>query len=327
MPQNPTIAVVIAAYNAHAHLDDTLRAIAAQDVPFECVVVDDGSTDDTYDVALRRSERDERFRVLRQTNEGPIVARNAGAAATTADFVLFCDADDLLGQGQLAALVAALHQNPDSVGALCGFTIINERSDAVDQGSYPTWVAHPGTARRGRLVEVHEWNFASATTRLCFPPPAGVAIRRSVFAQLAGFDPAVRRSEDYELWVRAAQFGPFEFVPDVTFSYRSHPHQRSRTSGRAHGAVHARATIMRKCGNRSRIVTAWHGSVTFYWSLAVNRIRAARHETSWSLVRASLTNMGIIGYLTVAATGALVTPQRIRQRRLLPPATSTSTST
>ena len=323
MPQNPTIAVVIAAYNAQGHLDDTLSAIAAQDVFFECVVVDDGSTDDTYDVALRRCERDERFRVERQTNQGPIVARNAGAAATSADFVLFCDADDLLGQGQLAALVAALRLNPDAVGALCGFTVINEQGDAADQGSYPTWVAHPVTARRGRLVEVHEWNFASATTRLCFPPPAGVAIRRSVFAQLAGFDPAVRRSEDYELWVRATQFGPFVFVPDVTFSYRSHPQLRSRTSGRAHGAVKARATIMRKCGDRSLVVTAWHGSVTFYWSLAVHRMRAARHEKSWSLVRASLTNVGIICYLTVTAASALVTPQQIRRRRLLPPSTST----
>jgi len=323
VPQNPTIAVVIAAYNAQGHLDDTLSAIAAQDVFFECVVVDDGSTDDTYDVALRRCERDERFRVERQTNQGPIVARNAGAAATSADFVLFCDADDLLGQGQLAALVAALRLNPDAVGALCGFTVINEQGDAADQGSYPTWVAHPVTARRGRLVEVHEWNFASATTRLCFPPPAGVAIRRSVFAQLAGFDPAVRRSEDYELWVRATQFGPFVFVPDVTFSYRSHPQQRSRTSGRAHGAVKARATIMRKCGDRSLVVTAWHGSVTFYWSLAVHRMRAARHEKSWSLVRASLTNVGIICYLTVTAASALVTPQQIRRRRLLPPSTST----
>jgi len=324
VPQNPTIAVVIAAYNAAHHLDETLNSVSIQDVSFECIVVDDGSTDETFEVARRWSERDARFRVLRQTNQGPISARNAGAATASADYLLFCDADDLLGKGQLSAFITALEQNPDAIGALCGFSVIDERGGAAEQGSYPTWVARPVTARRGRLVESPEWNFAAATTRLCFPPPAGVVIRRRTFQQLAGFDPVVQRSEDYELWVRGTQMGHFVFVPDVTFSYRSHPHQRSRTSGRAHGAVRARAMVMRKCESRTRILTAWHGSVTFYGSLAAQRLRAAGRERSWTLLRAALTNIGIMGYLTVMATSALATPQRTRRRRLLPPVATTT---
>src|SRR5690242_19491312 len=87
----PRASVIIPAYNAVRTLPATLTALRAQTYPadrLEVIVVDDGSTDATAEVAAAGGAR-----VLRQANAGPAAARNRGAAAASGDFVLFTDAD------------------------------------------------------------------------------------------------------------------------------------------------------------------------------------------------------------------------------------------
>ena len=96
-----TIAVVIPFYEDQATLGEALASAAAQDVPAEVVVVDDGSADPAALVALERA-REDGVTVLHQDNQGPAPARMAGVRATEADYVLPLDADDRLLPGALA---------------------------------------------------------------------------------------------------------------------------------------------------------------------------------------------------------------------------------
>src|SRR5690606_139621 len=105
------VAVVIPAYNAEAYIETTLASVLAQDgVELEVVVVDDGSTDRSVEIAAALAGRDTRLRVVRQSNAGVAAARNAGAAAVSAEarYLHFLDADDVLVPGALHRLKGRL---------------------------------------------------------------------------------------------------------------------------------------------------------------------------------------------------------------------------
>jgi len=107
-PHTPLISVVIPAYNAAAFLEDALASVAAQDCgPIEMIVVDDGSSDRTSEVA-RSFEAP--VTLIAQAHAGPGAARNAGVAAARGEFLAFLDADDLWTPSSLALRLNALEQ-------------------------------------------------------------------------------------------------------------------------------------------------------------------------------------------------------------------------
>jgi len=98
----PLVSVVIPVYNAEPFLREALDSVLAQDYePFEVIVVDDGSTDGSGTIARSYPE----VRYLRQENQGPAVARNAGIAAAQGEFLAFFDADDVMLPNKLSVQV------------------------------------------------------------------------------------------------------------------------------------------------------------------------------------------------------------------------------
>ena len=101
--------MVVTAYNIEEYLPDCLQSIAEQSYPhLDVLVVDDGSTDRSAEIARELAAGDERFRVLTQANAGLGEARNAGAAATSGEFLMFVDGDDILPHRALEKLIGAL---------------------------------------------------------------------------------------------------------------------------------------------------------------------------------------------------------------------------
>lgn len=94
--QHPCISVIVPFYNAADHFDETLDSIAAQDFEdFEVLLIDDGSTDGSAEIARRRESVDERFHYVRQDNQGAGAARNRGMGLAKGSYLMFLDADDL----------------------------------------------------------------------------------------------------------------------------------------------------------------------------------------------------------------------------------------
>src|SRR4051812_32020991 len=105
LPMPPAISVVIPAHNAGDTLGDTLASLYAQTfAAWEALVVDDGSSDDTAEVAAAWAARDLRIRVLGRSQGGVSAARNDGIAEARHDWLLFLDADDRLDPDHLSRM-------------------------------------------------------------------------------------------------------------------------------------------------------------------------------------------------------------------------------
>ena len=100
--------VVIPAYNVEAYLDECLGSVAAQSFgDWEAIVVDDGSTDNSAALAETWAMKNNRFRILKQTNQGLSAARNAGMHLAQGEYLLFLDGDDWLEPHALQILADA----------------------------------------------------------------------------------------------------------------------------------------------------------------------------------------------------------------------------
>ena len=112
------ISVVVPVYNAERSIRGTLESVAAQTLSeWECVCVDDGSTDGSAAILDEWAEKDGRFRVVHQPNAGVSAARNRGLELATGDYLWFVDGDDLVSDDSLGVLGDAVEVNgrPDIV--------------------------------------------------------------------------------------------------------------------------------------------------------------------------------------------------------------------
>jgi glycosyltransferase involved in cell wall biosynthesis len=224
----PSVGIVVAAYNAQRYLAATLASIRLQTFAnWECVVVDDGSTDQTSDVALAAAALDERIRVYRQPNAGPCVARNMGYSklSESAEFVSFMDADDVWHERCLEILLGELSLNPSAVASHG----LGEFIDVDGKPLLPGTFSSLGRKRQGsRGGKLRDWpldqpsTFETVITSSVIFPPGLILTRRNVYDCVGLFDDAMRYAEDWDLLIRVARHGQLCFVDRVVLGYRRH---------------------------------------------------------------------------------------------------------
>src|SRR5580692_1468311 len=111
------LSCVVPCYNSEPFLAAAIDSILAQEHrPLEIIVVDDGSTDASAEIAERYGEP---VSLIRQSNRGPGAARNRGILAATGQYLCFLDADDLYRPGKLTAQLAELEAHPEAELCLC----------------------------------------------------------------------------------------------------------------------------------------------------------------------------------------------------------------
>ncbi len=117
----PKVSVVLAAYNLEKYLGECLDSIRAQTFEnFECIIVDDGSTDRTSRIATHYSKLDKRFRAIKKQHGGVSTARNAGFDQVKAQYVMFLDGDDFFSPKLLEALYGKIHRSSSDI-AVCNY--------------------------------------------------------------------------------------------------------------------------------------------------------------------------------------------------------------
>jgi GT2 family glycosyltransferase len=216
------ISVVVPALNLASTLPDLLLALDRQrDVgaAFECIVVDDGSTDQTAEAALRTPVHYE-LRVLRNAvNEGRSAARNRGWRAAGGELVVFLDGDMVPESTLLRDYARALTSG--QLDVLCG-TRLNMPKDSVR--SDQSFDERAASAKLGQYPSPRAAELELALRELCQGGAPSVvcafglitsnsAVRRSALADSGGFDVSLRRFEDTELGIRLWQSGArFGFV-------------------------------------------------------------------------------------------------------------------
>ena len=201
--ESPLVTVVIAAYNREGCVGEAIESILAQKAAFPCeiLVVDDGSTDRTADVARSYGHP---VRVLSKENGGPASARNAGVLAAESPFIAFLDSDDLMLPGRLAEQAAFLISHPDVV--LTFGDIIFDPSP--DESYLSNRCGLP--FERGRWLIVEE-PYRRLLTECNFVPNQTTMFRKNDYIKAGMMDESLRVSEDWELWSRMTSLGKFAY--------------------------------------------------------------------------------------------------------------------
>src|SRR3712207_907527 len=110
----PLVSVIVPTYNYGRFIGQMIDSLAAQTYArWECVIVDDGSTDDTGEVVVRRAAADGRLRYVRQENGGQPAALNTGLRNFTGDYLQILDADDMIEPRKLERQLAFLERHPE----------------------------------------------------------------------------------------------------------------------------------------------------------------------------------------------------------------------
>jgi glycosyltransferase involved in cell wall biosynthesis len=105
MDNKPTISIIVPVYNTEKYLRRCLDSIVAQTFKdYECIIVDDGSTDGSAAICDEYEKKDSRFKVLHKENEGVSAARNVGIEYAEGEFITFVDSDDYLSSVYLRDL-------------------------------------------------------------------------------------------------------------------------------------------------------------------------------------------------------------------------------
>lgn len=208
-PSQPLVSVVVPSYNYGHLVRETLDSLAAQTyAAWECVVVDDGSTDDTEAVVKAYAETEPRVRYVRQENARQAAARNNGIRHSSGDYFQFLDADDLIEPRKFERQVEYLEGHPDVdivysgvryFSAEAGGELSHSRLYSVWDDGRP-WM--PEVSGRGRVLleRLLRNNIMVVNSPL---------VRRRVVEAVGEFDAGLTPVEDWDYWTRAAAAGFF----------------------------------------------------------------------------------------------------------------------
>jgi glycosyltransferase involved in cell wall biosynthesis len=206
-----TISVVMPCYNGARWLAEAVASVAAQTRgDWEIVIVDDGSKDNSVEVARGLAAKDSRIRAIQQANAGPGPARNAGVRASSGAYLVFLDCDDLLEPDFMETMAGVLDGEPQMNGCACEQIVM--RTD----GTTPV---QPLPGKGGRLVidDILPFNGWA---------PHAAMIRRELFERVGGFV-KMRGAEDWDFWLRCLAECDFIAVRRPLVRYRRHDSQLS----------------------------------------------------------------------------------------------------
>lgn len=263
------VSVIIPVRDGAATIRETLESVLAQECAFdwEVVVVDNGSTDGTRSIVDALAAEHPRLRVVPALEgSGPSHARRVGIGATSAPWLVFCDGDDVVVPGWLAALSAALVDGEVATGPL-DTTVLNPPWLAASRGVYP----------KDRPLTWHG----------CFPVASfgNVAIRRSTCERIGPFDETYTTSEDHEYSLRLAAAGvPITFVPEAVVQYRMRGTPRDLwRQGLAYGASRPRLRreVVRAGLRPPGRFAGWRSWARLVTSLPRLRSGAGRAQWCW----------------------------------------------
>lgn len=190
------VSVIIPVFNGGRYLTAAIDSVLAQTYrPVEVVVVDDGSTDNSADIA--RSYKNIHY--VYQQNQGVAIARNTGLDAARGDYIALLDADDTWPAHKLKTQVNFLIQHP-----LTGYTIARIRNVIESGVTYPPQVMQ-------HILREDQVGLAT------------IVARKEVFSSVGGFDPRFGVTEDFEWFTRAKDAGiPMAILSEVLLLRRIH---------------------------------------------------------------------------------------------------------
>jgi glycosyltransferase involved in cell wall biosynthesis len=237
----PFVSVLIATYNSAGYLRETVASVLTQTfADFELLLIDDGSTDNTVAVSRELAMKDDRIILLSVPHSGlPAVPFNLGLRTARGVYVAFLGSDDLWTPNKLADQVHYLKTHPELLflyGMSFSFGAVHLLSPKYELLPLPFRFAsdRDGLLRIGNTV-----------------PASSVLARLDAIRDVGYYSEDPEINEDYDLWIKLAEKGPFGFIPRIQVYYRIHDQQIS-------GSWETRARRLDRYAEKTGLTVAKH---------------------------------------------------------------------
>jgi glycosyltransferase involved in cell wall biosynthesis len=216
----PRISVCIDSFNYGRFLSEAIESVLGQSfTDFEVVILDDCSTDDSFEIAQRYASRDNRIRALRNSaNLGMVKNRNACLAQAQGDYVKWLHADDFLCSSEALGRMAATLDNNKAVSLVASARrIVSEDSKPID-----TWSCFDQERPIAGTTVINRCLFEQ---RNLIGGPSAVMFRRALSTR--GFDDAFFVMADMEMWFHLLEQGCFVYIREPLCAFRTHSRQQT----------------------------------------------------------------------------------------------------
>lgn len=256
----PKATIIIPAFNAAKYIEKTLDTVLAQTFgDFECLVVDDSSTDDTLAIVKRCAGADNRIKVFQVEHKaGPAKPRNCGLMHATGDFIFIFDADDLMHPNKLEISMAAFEKNPTADFLFTNYNSIDAKGDCLTANYLAEYNTLKKLLPNGWETEsafIESKNLYPALVKVNFIGTSSVGLRKSALSAADKFNEDLKNSDDRLFWLLFSQKHHGVFINKILHSYRILNDGVSKRSfiDRAPSKIHALKLAMSACTDKKLI--------------------------------------------------------------------------
>ncbi|MBD8487295.1 glycosyltransferase family 2 protein [Echinicola sp. CAU 1574] len=215
------VSIIIPTFNYGFSISETLNSVLEQTHQnWECIIVDDGSTDNTSEVVHIYVERDKRFQYIKQENQGVSVARNTGIEIANGEFVQFLDGDDLLSPEKLSLQIKHFEDNPDiDISYTNNFYFRNDKPEILSYDSEMN--------NKEWMYKLHDRGIETVKAMLHhnIAVISSPLLKASILKKDIRFPIGVTLLEDWIFWLKLG-------FANCSFHYLHHP--KAYTSNRLH---------------------------------------------------------------------------------------------
>jgi len=316
-PGWPRVSVVVPCKDMGAYVGQAIQSALSQTrPPYEIIVVDDGSTDNTCDVVRGFPAG---VKLLPGPGRGSAISRNIAILAATGEYIAFLDADDLWYPQHLELQITQMLQE----GRAFSFSDFHRAADP----------SLPGQSMHAGYTQVAEGQVFSRLLRENFVPTSSGVVRRDLLALTGLFKPQLRGGQDFDLWLRIARESEFTWLRPCLVFLRHHSGNITGSSKYPYFHVRVWEEIRREhtdCDGNDRLYIRHRLGLAEY-----NAGRHAIRQQDFAKARGYLFRAALHGYnllvsvpwlLISCAPSVLISTLLRAKRRLLPSGTNPSES-
>lgn len=213
MDNTPMFSVIVPAYNQGRFLGKALDSLLDQtEKDWEAIIVNDGSTDSTIDVASDYCKKDKRFHVISKENGGVASALNAGLDNAKGEWICWLSSDDLFNERKLEIHKRWIKQFPDTKFFFTSYRLLYDETGKISEPDVHLLI--PET--RWQVIEMIRSNYISGNS---------VCIHKKSWLNIGRFNGSLRYGQDYDMWLRLLAAYPAVFIPERTCMTRIHKSQ------------------------------------------------------------------------------------------------------
>lgn len=226
---SPEITVLLSCYNGERWLAEAVDSVLNQTFQdFEFIIVDDGSTDNSRKIITSYAVQDPRIIVIVKGNTGLADSLNVGIKKARGKWIARLDADDICLPMRLELQLAMAKAKPGAVFIGAGLFLIDEVGNASKSFSYP---------------RKHETLLKSLTNMGSFPAHSSAFYRADIVLEIGGYRPRIRRSQDWDLWLRLSEKGALTSIAEPLIKLRLHSGQISHEESGRRQIIDSRCAV------------------------------------------------------------------------------------